>query len=81
MKEQSRNKFVFWDIYNVVCKLIIQNASKENASKACAGPISLLGGLLSEVPLEKKVNTKYMEVNVLRNIASMTKRGDDIPTH
>ena len=75
MKEQSRNKFVFWDIYNAVCKLIIQNASKENASKdkTCAGPISLLGGLLSEMPLEKKVNTKYMEVNVLRNIASMTK--------
>ena len=34
-----------------------------------------------EVPLEKKVDTKYMQVNVLRNIASMTKRGDDIPTH
>ena len=34
-----------------------------------------------EVPLEKKVDTKYMPVNVLRNIASMTKRGDDIPTH
>ena len=34
-----------------------------------------------EVPLEKKVDTKYMQVNVIRNIASMTKRGDDIPTH
>ena len=34
-----------------------------------------------EVPLEKKVDTKYMQVNVLRNIASMTKRSDDIPTH
>ena len=34
-----------------------------------------------EVPLEEKVDTKYMQVNVLRNIASMTKRGDDIPTH
>ena len=59
------------------------------------GPISLLNGLLSvrsrwcardavftkEVPFEKKLDTKYMQVNVLRNIASMTKRGDDIPTH
>ena len=34
-----------------------------------------------ELPLEKKVDTKYMQVNVLRNIASMTKRGVDIPTH
>ena len=34
-----------------------------------------------ELPLEKKVDTKYMQVNVLRNITSMTKKGDDIPTH
>ena len=34
-----------------------------------------------EVPLEKKVDMKYMQVNVLRNIASMTKRGGDIPTY
>ena len=34
-----------------------------------------------ELPLEKKVDTKYMQVNLLRNIASVTKRGDDIPTH
>ena len=34
-----------------------------------------------EVPLEKQVDTKYMQANVLRNIASMTKRDDDIPTH
>ena len=34
-----------------------------------------------EVPLEKKVDMKYMQVNVLRNKSSMTKRGDDIPTH
>ena len=34
-----------------------------------------------EVPLEKKVDTKYMQVNVLRNIASMKKAGDDIPTY
>ena len=27
-----------------------------------------------EVPLEKKADTKYMQVNVLRDIASMTKR-------
>ena len=27
-----------------------------------------------EVPLEKKVDTKYMQVNVLRNIASMTRK-------
>ena len=60
------------------------------------GPISLLTGLLSvrsrwctrheilwprEEPLEEKVDTKYMQVNVLRNIASTTQRGDDIPTH
>ena len=31
-----------------------------------------------EVPLEKNVDTKYMQVNILRNIANMTKRGDDI---
>ena len=62
----------------------------------CVGPISLLNDLLSvhsrwcaghetlatrEVALEKKVDTKYMQVNVLRNIPSMTKKGDDIPTH
>ena len=35
----------------------------------------------TEVPLGKKVDTKYIQVNVLRNIARMTKRGDDIPTH
>ena len=34
-----------------------------------------------EVLLEKKFDTKYMQVNVLRNIASMTKRGDHIPIH
>ena len=34
-----------------------------------------------ELPLEKKVDMKYMQVNLLRNIASMTKRGDDIPNH
>ena len=34
-----------------------------------------------EVPLGKKVDMKYMQVNVLRNKSSMTKRGDDIPTH
>ena len=34
-----------------------------------------------EVPLEKKVDSKYMQVNVLRNIASTKKKGDDIPTH
>ena len=34
-----------------------------------------------EVPLEKNVDTKYMQVNVLRNITSMTKIGDDIPTY
>ena len=34
-----------------------------------------------EVPLEKKVDTKYMQVNVRRNIASMTKRDDRIPSH
>ena len=60
-------------------------------------PISLLSGLLSvrsrwsarheiplatrELPLEEKFDTKYVQINVLRNIASMTKRGDDLPTH
>ena len=34
-----------------------------------------------DVPLDKKINMKYMQVNVLRNIASMTKRNDDIPTY
>ena len=34
-----------------------------------------------ELPLEKKVDTKYMQVNVMRNMASVTKKGDDIPTH
>ena len=29
---------------------------------------------MREVPLEKKVDMKYMQVNALRNIASMTKR-------
>ena len=33
-----------------------------------------------ELPLEKKVDTKYIQVNVLRNIASMAKKGDDMPT-
>ena len=36
---------------------------------------------MRELPLEKKVDTKYMQVNVVRNIASMAKKGDDIPTH
>ena len=34
-----------------------------------------------EVPLEKKVDTKYMQVNVPRNKASMARRGDDTSTH
>ena len=34
-----------------------------------------------ELPFEKNVDTKYMQVNSTRNIASMAKRGDDIPTH
>ena len=34
----------------------------------------------TEVPLEKKVDKKYMQVDVLRNVASMTKKGYDIPT-
>ena len=34
-----------------------------------------------EVLLEKKVDSKYMQVNVLRNVASTTKKGDDILTH
>ena len=29
---------------------------------------------MREVPLEKKADTKYMQVNALKNIASMTKR-------
>ena len=33
-----------------------------------------------EVPLEKEVGMKYMKVNVLRNIARMTKRGGGIRT-
>ena len=33
-----------------------------------------------EVPLEKKVDVKYMQINVLRNIASMKKRGRDMRT-
>ena len=32
------------------------------------------------VLLEKKVDMKYMQVNVLINIARMTKRGSDIKT-
>ena len=32
-----------------------------------------------EVVLEKKVDTKYMQINVLRNIAKHDKKGDDIP--
>ena len=32
------------------------------------------------VLFEKKVDIKCMQVNVLRNIARMTKRGDDIRT-
>ena len=34
-----------------------------------------------KVPLEKNVETKYMQLNILRNIAGVTKRRDDIPTH
>ena len=34
-----------------------------------------------EMPFKKKTDTKYMQVNVLRNIESMTKRSDDIPAH
>ena len=34
-----------------------------------------------EVPFEKKADSKYMQVNVLRNIASVAKRDDEIPTH
>ena len=33
-----------------------------------------------EVPLEKEVDVKYMQVKVLLNIARMTKRGGDIGT-
>ena len=32
------------------------------------------------VLLENKVDTKHMQVNVLRNIARMTKKGSDIRT-
>ena len=44
---------------------------------------SVLGGVqgMRLVPLKKKIDTKYMQVNVLRNIESMTKRSDDMPTH
>ena len=31
-----------------------------------------------EVPLEKKVDIKYLQVNVLRNIARITNRDGDI---
>ena len=31
-----------------------------------------------KVPLEKKADTKYMQVNVLRDIASMTKRQREV---
>ena len=42
----------------------------------------LLGSVARrDVPLEKKVDMKYMQVNVLRNIARMTKRGGDIRTN
>ena len=34
-----------------------------------------------DVTIAKKVDTKFMQVNVIRNIANMTKRGDDIPIH
>ena len=33
------------------------------------------------VPLERKVDTKFLQVNILRTIASMTKRSDDVPIH
>ena len=33
-----------------------------------------------EVPLERKVDMKYMQVNVPRNIAKMAKRGGGIRT-
>ena len=33
-----------------------------------------------EVPLEKKVDMKFRQVNVPRNIARMTKRGGEIQT-
>ena len=36
---------------------------------------------IREVPLERNVDTKFMQVNVLRTIGSMTKRSDDIPIH
>ena len=63
----------------------------------CVGPINLLNGLSSVRsrwcaghetlwPVErcffaKKVGTKYMQVNLLGKKASMTKRGNDMPTH
>ena len=34
-----------------------------------------------KVPPEQKVDTKYMQVNELRNIASMGTRDNNIPTH
>ena len=33
-----------------------------------------------EMPLEKKVDMKYMQVNLLRNTVRITKRGGDIQT-
>ena len=33
-----------------------------------------------EMPLEKKVDRKYMQVNLLRNTVRITKRGGDIRT-
>ena len=33
---------------------------------------------MREVSLEKKLDMKYMQVNVLRNIAKMTMRSGDI---
>ena len=48
-------------------------------------PFQLVHGMRSvatkDLPLEKKVDTKYMQVNLLRNIVRVKKRGDDIPTH
>ena len=61
----------------------------------CPGRINPLNGVLSvcsrwcagqqilwprEVPLEKKSDIKYMQVNVLRNTARMTKIGGNIQT-
>ena len=34
-----------------------------------------------EVLLEKKANTKYVQVNVFRDIASMTKRQREVMTY